>query len=302
MLEIIRSPFPIAELAQSSLHIPLIRSSILPLLHSPSDKWIAVEAHLENKLVGLTLSEIYDEGLNNISAQLYSFIVLPSYRQQGIGRQLFSFTQKLLVEEERINSFEFLYTQEDPFTQAIEKILASQGWTPAKTSLIRCYFDMWVFNPPWLHYPNRLSSSMKFFSWKNLLSEDRKHIQYLADQGRFPLYLNPLQQEELINIETSVGLRQKDKVVGWSVTQHFDPLTLFYSSLYIDKELLHIGYGIQLLAESIRRHKNLPIRYAYFEVNIKGIDRSWAYFIKKRLIPLAFKIEHIKHPVKLFLR
>ena len=296
MLEIKHSLLPIFELAQSPEYIPLIRPSILPFLRQPSPvgQWVAIEARLENELVGLTLSEVYDEHLK-YTAQLYSFVVKPLYRQQGIGRKIFAFTQDWLVKQEKIASFEFVYTQEDPFTPALEKILASQGWTPAKTLLIRCDFDVNEFNPPWLHYANRLSSSMRFFSWNELLPTDKKHIAYLASQRRFVPYLNPLEEPDLIDKPTSVGLRQKEQIVGWSITKRVNPTTIFYSMLYVDHSLLHQGYGIQLLAESIRRQKKLRIPDATLEINVREIDPSWAHFLKRRLMPLARKIEHIQH-------
>lgn len=297
MLEIKLSSLPISNVAQSPEHIPLIRPSILPFLHKPPStvsRWIAIEAHIDNEIVGLTLSEVYDEHWK-YTAQLYSFIVKPEYRRQGIGRQLFAFTQDLLIKKEKISSFEFFYTQEDPFSPAIEKILASQGWSAAKTSLIRCDFDVTVFNPQWLHYSNRLSPSMHFFSWKDLRPTDRSYIEYLAYQRRFVPYLNPLVEEELIDLETSVGLRQNEKIVGWSITKRRDPSTICYSILYIDSAFLHQGCGIQLLVESIRRQKHLHIPNAILEINVREIDPSWARFIKKRLFPLARKIEHVKH-------
>jgi GNAT superfamily N-acetyltransferase len=302
MLEIKRSSLVSSELARSPDYIALIRPTILPFLQHPSSvgQWIAVEARLKGKLVGLTLSEVYDDGWKRI-AQLYSFIVHPHYRHQGIGRQLFALTQDLLVKEEKILSFEFFYTQEDPFTPALEKILASKGWTPAKTLLIRCHFDAYAFNPSWIHYPYRLPASFSFFSWKNLLPEDRKQIEYLASQGRFVPSLNPFRNEALIDMETSVGLRQGKHIMGWSITQRPDPATIHYAILYIDSSLLHTGCGIQLLVESIRRQKALPIPTAILEINVKEIDPSWWRFIKKRLLPIAKKVERIKYAVHLFI-
>jgi GNAT superfamily N-acetyltransferase len=302
MLEIKRSPLLLAELAQSPDYIPLIRPSILPFLHQPSrvGKWVPVEVRLNNELVGLTLAEVYDDGWQRM-AQLYSFIVKPNYRRQGIGSQLFAFTQDLLVKEEKIVSFEFVYIQEDPFTPAIEKILASQGWLPAKTFLIRCHFDAYSFDPPWIHYSFRLPPKMSFFPWKELQPEERKYIEYLGLQRRFLPYLNPFREEELLDKETSVGLRQEGRIVGWSITHRTDPSTLCYLMLYIDSTLLHTGLGIQLLVESIRRHKKLSIPNAVLEINVKEIDPSWWHFIQKRLMPLSQKIERIKRPIRLFI-
>lgn len=301
MLEIKPSPLSRLEIAQSPEYLPLIKSSILPFLKKPIPvgKWIAIEARLDHELVGLALSEVYPKPFGK-TAELYSIIVKQSHRRQGIGRQLFSFTQNLLVKEEKVISFECVYTQEDPFTPALEKILASNGWEPAKTSVIRCHFDAYAFNPPWIRRSFTLPNSMQFFPWKELLLKDRRYIEHLAGQRRFLPYLNPLRKEEFIDLDTSVGLRRNGCVAGWCITKRPDPATIRYSILYIDSELLQKGYGIQLLVESIRRQKQLPIPKAIFEVNVKEIDPSWSHFIKKRLMPLACKVEHIKHPFLFF--
>lgn len=301
MLEIKCSSLSSFEIAHSPEYIPLIHPPILSFLQQPTSigEWITIEARLDNELVGLTLTEVYEQYWSH-TAQLYSFIVKPSHRRQGIGRQLFSFTEHFLVTEKKIRSFEFIYIQEDPFAPAIEKILASQGWTSPRTMLIRCHFDANSFNPPWIHSGYALPHTMSFFPWKELLPEDRQRIQYLAYQRRVLPYLNPLQEEKLIDMETSVGLRHNGQIIGWSITHRPNPSTVIYSKLYIDSDFSYKGYGIQLLAESIRRHKNLPIPHAIFEVNIKEIDRSWAHFIKRRLFPWASRIEHLKKPFRLF--
>jgi GNAT superfamily N-acetyltransferase len=302
MLEIKRSSLPLSELAQSPEYIPLIDPYILTFLKQPTHvgKWVAIEARLEGKLVGLALFEVYDEGLRH-TAQLYSLIVSPNHRRKGIGRQLLAFAQEVAVKEEESVSFEFVYSKEDPFAPAIDKILASLDWAPPNTLLVRCHFDAYAFDPPWIHRQYHLPPSMTFFTWTNLTPEDKKHIEYLGYHQRFLPYLNPFKDEKLIDKETSVGLRHKKQVVGWSITHRTDPSTICYRSLYVDSSLLHTGYGIQLLVESIRRHKKLPIPNAVLEANVRQIDPSWAHFIKKRLFPLTNKIEHVKHAIRIFI-
>lgn len=301
MLEIKRSSLPLSELAQSPEYISLIDPYILTFLQQPTHvgKWVAIEARLDSELIGLALFEVYDDGLKH-TAQLYSFIISSHHRRKGIGRQLFAFAQEVAVNEEDCISYEFIYTQENPFTTALEKILTSSNWT-SKTLLVRCHFDAYSFDPPWIHRNYPLPPSMSFFTWTNLNPEDRKHIEYLAYHQRFLPYLNPFKEEKLIDKETSVGLRHKKKVVGWSITHRTDPSTICYRALYVDSSLLHTGYGIQLLIESIRRHKKLLIPHAILEVNVKEIDSSWTHFIKKRLFPLSNKIEHVKHAIRIFI-
>lgn len=298
MLTFQRSSLPFSTLLQSSDYSALIQQAIFSHLvnSSPVTHWVAIEARLEGELIGLSISEIYP--LHQL-AQIDSLVVIPSHRRQGIGRQLFAFTENLLIQEENIRVIEVMYEQADLFTPALEKILSSLGWSPATLLLIRCHFDVKAFNPHWFQRSYPLPASMSFFPWKELQLEERGYIEYLAEQGRFLETLSPFLEEKLIDRETSVGLRQKEKIVGWSITRRLNPSTIYYSSLYIDSDLLYKGYGIQLLIESIRRQKQLPIPYAIFEVSVKEIDPSWWRFIKKRLMPHASKIDRIKKAIKI---
>ena len=299
-LELKRTQLELSSLIQLSEYASLIKPTVLSTLKSPSpySRWVVAEARLDQELVALSLSEVFP--LYRI-AQLESLVVIESHRRSGFGRQLLGYTQDLLVKEEKILAFEVFYEQEALSAPAIEKIIASLGWLPAKIFLIRCHFNAYAFNPPWIRHSFRLPSDMQFFSWKELRPQDRAFIEYLNQQGRFLPYLSPLRDEAHINLETSIGLRKQDQLVGWSITRRTEAETLLYSSLYADASLQQSGYGIQLLIESIHRHKQLPIPNAIFEMIVKEIDPSWWRFIQKRLMPLANKIERIKRAGHIFL-
>jgi GNAT superfamily N-acetyltransferase len=300
MFKLQRTTLSMPSLLKSSDYSSLIHNSLHlnPTLLSSVTHWVALEARYEGELVGLSLSEIYPLHHN---AQLSSFVVKSNYRRQGIGRKLFAFTEEALSQEENVQIIELMYEQTDPYTPFLEKIMASLGWSAAKILLIRCHFNVLTFNASWLHHPYH-PFPMSFFDWKDLTPEDRAYIAYLGHQGRFLPYLSPLREEELIDRETSVGLRRSGLVVGWSITRRPDPSTIRYSSLYIDSSLLQAGHGIQLLVESIRRQKQLLIPHALFEVNLTEIDPSWWRFVKKRLMPTADKIERIKKACRILKR
>lgn len=299
MLEFKRTPLPSSTLAHSPEYIPLIKPEILPQLPLLSSEfyWVAVEAHLHNQLVGLALAEVYP---HNHFSQLYSFVVQENYRRQGIGTQLFAFLQKWLIEQEQVQALGIEYERKAPYAPALEKIVASQGWLPPYTYLIRCHFDVRIFNPPWFHRSYAFPPSFQLFPWKELLPAERKHIDYMEQQGMFPPYLFPFQNESQLDLETSVGLRQNGQLVGWSITHRLDPETISYSILYIDRSLHRSGLGIQLLIASIQRQKQSLVPYALFEVKLKEIDPSWWHFVKKRLIPTAQRVERMRWAIHVF--
>lgn len=299
MLEIKRTTLPLSELIQSPDYASLIKPSLLPELRSPSDltRWIAAEAWMDGKLAALALAEIYP--LNRIG-KLRSLVIHENFTGKGIWRPLFTFMQERLSSEEKMRGMEWIYDQESPSAPAMESILASLGWAPPLLYLIRFHFDADSFNPPWLNRTFPLPANMRYFPWKDLLPQDRDTINYLSQQGRFPPYLSPLYKEETIDLETSVGLRKEGLLVGWSLTRRPDPSTILYSSLYIDSGLLYGGYGIQLLLESIRRHKKLPVPHALFEISLREIDPTWLHFVNKRLLPYAVRVERIKQAFRIF--
>lgn len=299
MLEIRQCPLPPHDLILSPDYVPLIPPPLLHELASQSavTDWIATEARVGGKLAALALAEIY---AYNRLAKLQSLEIGESFKGQGIWRSLFVFIQDFLAKEKKVRGVEWTFDQGSPSAPAVEKILVSLGWPPPELYLMRLHFDAYAFNPRWIQRPNSLPSTMHFFPWKELSLDDRGHIDYLSQQGRFLPYLSPLLKAETIDLETSIGLRQGDTLIGWSITRRPDPSTIVYASLYIDSGLLRSGYGIQLLIESIRRHKALPIPHALLELSLHEIDHSWWHFVNKRLIPLASKIDRIKRTFHVF--
>ncbi len=260
--------------------------------------WVATEARLDGELVGCAMAQYFSI---NQTAQLYSLVVKENYRQRGIGQALFQCLETTLKEQDHIFALGFEYEKNDAYAPAIEKILAHRQWNPPKLYLVRCHFDAYAFNPRWIHLANRFPPEMELFKWKDLTAEERKRIAFMRDQGMFLPYLSPFREEQQIDLPTSVGLRYKNQVIGWSITHRLDPDTLRYSALYIDKDFQFSGYGILLLSESIRLHKQLPIPRAIFEINLQEIDLSWRRFVKKRLIPISDRVERMKWAIQIYI-
>lgn len=276
----------------SERYAPLISPTLLSLIQEPSStRWLACEAHLDNELAALSLSEIYP--LNRI-AKIHSLTIKENFTGKGIWKPLFTYTQNHLIHEEKMKALEWTYDALSPSAPAIEFILKDLGWPPSTLYLLRFHFEQKTFHPPWAR-SIPLPSNMHYFPWKELTPQDKETIEYLEAQGRFLPYLSPLKHAEKIHPETSIGLRKNNKLVGWSITHLIDPSTLLYHSLYDQT-----GYGIHLLIESIHRHQQLPIPNGLFEINLKEIDPTWWHFINKRLLPFATHMEKIKRSFKIF--
>lgn len=281
----------------TSLILPLAQQRLKE--NSPEEGyWILATADLRGECVGCALAQYF---YTNQTAQLYSLFVKENYRRQGIALALFRYLETSLKEQDLICALGFEYEKNDPYSPAIEKILSHQQWRPPKLYLVRCHFDAYAFDTRWIHFTNRFPPEMELFPWSELTTEERNRIAFMGDQGMFLPYLSPFREEELIDLPTSVGLRYQGQIIGWSITHRLDPRTLRYSILYIGKDFQMSGYGIQLLSESIRLHKQLPIPRAIFEINLQEIDLSWRRFVKKRLIPIADKVERMKWALQIYI-
>lgn len=278
-------------------YINLLFSSSCPFLKAKLDPWIITEAWLEQKLVGLSLAESY---LHNSAAEIYSFMVHPSYRRQGIGQLLMVATEKRLVEEEKRLSIGINYGKEQTCTPFLEKILFNLSWSPAQVTLIRYLFNALNFNPSWFSRPFTLPSSFEIFPWTQASFQDLQHICYLVQQGRVLSYLSPFHEEEAVYLPTSLGLRKEEVLIGWSITHLLNFKTLRYTALFIDQPFIHQGLGINLMVRSIQLQQQIGLPWAIFEVNPQQIEPSWAHFIYKRLSVHAIEKQTIKTAIQTY--
>lgn len=276
-------------------------SSVLQSLDTENKHYVAFEARIEGHLVGLVLAEVF---ASNRTGQLYLLFVEEGFRGQGIGKALFARMQNFLVKEEKVFAIGFEYEEGTPYTQAIEKILVYHRWAIPSVYLLRCHFDSYHFDPKWLYLPFNLPANMEFFQWKELTGQDRKDLQKIKDEKGLNSLLWPFREEHTIDLLTSVGLRRDNQLVGWSITNRLGD-TIRYSILYVEKELQALGYGIQLLIESIRQHDRLmhgdnPAPKALFEIVLAQINATWTRFVEKRLIPHSTKVDRMKWALKFF--
>lgn len=275
--------------------------SVLQSLETENKHYVAFEARIEGHLVGLVLAEVF---ASNRTGQFYLLFVEEGHRGQGIGQALFACMQNFLVKEEKVFAIGFEYEGEAPSTQAMEKILAHQHWTIPSVYLLRCHFDSYHFDPKWLYLPFNLPANMEFFQWKDLTERDRHDLEEIKEKRGLNPLLWPFREEEKIDLLTSVGLRRDNQLVGWSITHRLGD-TIRYSILYVEKELQVLGYGIQLLIESIRQHDRLmhgdnPAPKALFEIVLAQINATWKRFVEKRLIPHSTKVDRMKWALKFF--
>ena len=232
---------------------------------------------------------------------IHSLYVQPEYRQQHISLNLM---QHILEEARKRGSLNFtcIYPLNDPYTAAMEKIFASIGWTESRPFMLRCMFNVYLFNTPWIHQDYPFPPDYEEFPWTELTSEDRQELKHMDSQQMIPSSISPFIEEERIEPINSLGLRYKGKIVGWCITHRIAPNTIRYTSLFILPSLQFRKLAMKLLSDSIRMHTITPTPWATFDVPILNVHYSWMHLVKHRLAPYADKVIHFQQAWHVYIK
>lgn len=257
---------------------------------------IAVAALLDGQPVGLALG-IYRAAL--LPGELYSLFVQETHRHTGIGGQLLKKFEEVLKEKGSRNA-KLIYQAGLATTLDFESLLQANQWRQGTMVLAKVYFDAAAFNPKWLHQKYPLAAGCEQFMWKDLKAEEKSRLEYLVEQGAIPSPLSPFQKKNQIDWKTSVGLRNKDGVIGWMVNLRPSRDVLEYRSLFVFADYYLQGHAMRLLSQSILFMQKKPPRLAVLETYLNNVDNRWIKFVKNRLIPYAEKIERFYEVWKTF--
>lgn len=205
---------------------------------------MGISASAAGEIVGLAIAEL----LPDRNAELLSLFVQPAYRQQGIGTRLVYELQRSLVKSSAVQLQ--VHYQSTPVTQtALEPMLQKLGWLPPEpTFLLAKTTTAAIAQAPWL-LQHLLPAEFTIFPWMELTNADRLHLEQLD----FPTALSPLSDLDRLEPLNSLGLRHRDRLIGWMVTHRVDPDTIRYSTLFVTPPFRFKGRGISLLAAAIER-------------------------------------------------
>jgi GNAT superfamily N-acetyltransferase len=242
------------------LYAPLLQAEDRPLLDklaptaasTPPDgsEVVAVGAAFLGKPRGLALAAYHHE---THTAYVLDLVVAKPYRKLGVGTHLLQHLETSLHSQgcERL----FVSYRKDDHTPALERVLHKTGWQPPQTDRLLFWASKAIIEAPWMNLP--LPSGYSFFPWEELTpSEQEALAQRHATQtgGWWTEGLSPFSYPlETLDTTTSLGLRRGNEVVGWMLNRPLAAGILEYSILFVSQPLQRRGYGIRLLAESIKR-------------------------------------------------
>jgi len=249
---------------------------------------VGIGAIDQNKPVGLALA-ILDKPYGH--ANILDLYVDPSHRNQHIGRDLL-----LTLQQESIKQgaglFTYIYPLNEDYTPALEKMIASCGWTKARPFLIKCHFNVFNFNIPWvMKSTHTFPPGYSIFPWAELTRAERQDLERRGRENEFAYAVSPFANEAKITPLNSIGLRFQGRVVGWMICHQIAPDTIQYSALYVESTLKQHGLiMVTLLVDSMHRHLTARNHWAILEIPLIRVPRSWLNFIERRLVPFADKV------------
>jgi GNAT superfamily N-acetyltransferase len=246
-------------------------------LHEPL---IAVTARVPEwpEWVGLALAQ---HTASAAGAEVVSLFVVPNQRQRGIGSGLLTHLAHVVAEQGR-RSIHLTYRDDWPGAVALERILARQGWSTPRDTLLLCKARLTsVLQAPWFAQA-RLATGYHVFPWDDLTPAEQQAIAARqAREGWFPAVLDPFQEAARREPTSSLGLRWHDEVVGWMITHRINTETVQYTSLFITPGRRHRAQAVPLLAAAGQRQAAQQIPFSTFQIDVT--NDPMRRFLERRL-------------------
>ncbi len=254
----------------------------IPLLLDHRRKnMMAIGAFDEKKPVGLCLSRL-NETLKK--ASLSSIFVCESYRNQGVGTRLLQTLEQRLAKR-IFREIEAEYICEPQVIKTFEPILKKLRWKNPVTC-------MYIVQVPYRNLPSwtwinkyQLPEDIALFPWHEIKDEEKEAIKTKKNQpGWYGDDLDPFTVKRP-EMSISQGLRHKNTVIGWCITERMSSDKLSYHKLFIAEEFQNTGFAMKLLYQSIQLQARADITYGCFAV--KADNHKMMRFYQKHMQPYA---------------
>lgn len=265
---------------------------------TPNSSKVAIGVELESEPIGLIFAEYSTTTATppKTFGQILSFFVVPEYRRQGIGTALL---QKMSAELKHRGYEEIsLKYLDNPYQVALEKILKGQNWLAPEATALICYgTTAKIKNARIIKYLDRLSPTLPddytIFPWHTLTESDRDYIKGVMETHPLTRKFSPFTEEKKIEPLNSLGLRYRDKVVGWMINHRTAPHTIRYTQMYVhpdykplSQSILFLGKAIKLQCEAVPEVPNATFR-------VETDNTPMVNFVNRRLAPHLENIRHV---------
>lgn len=207
--------------------------------------------------------------------------VIEKYRNSGIGTALLRAMEKRLAEKGFQKAGLVFFKPEKPPEFPLDFIAAKQGWSKPVLKTLFVKADERIRNAPWYN-KFKLSPSYELFLWCRLSEEEKQDFKKSLEKDPcYPGYLSPFINEEKIEPVNSVGLKYKDELVGWIITERIDEDTILYSRGFIKSQLQKSGLYVILISQAVEYSYQNGIYNGIYYVDAK--DSRMFNFVNRRM-------------------
>lgn len=250
------------------------------------------------------LGAIIVENLNNGTAKILSWYVLPPFRGLGIGKNLLEQTNKIL-RKNKFQSMHLSFRSDWKNAEATENILKKQKWEAPQTGVYICKipYDSYheIIQTAWGKRAT-LPEDIELFNWKDLTQKERERIiNKKVTENWFEDSVYPFQSEDKIDYATSTGFKYKGEVIGWMITHRSKSDTVEFSAAFVDQN--YKGGGLRknslflpLLLKSIELGSKDGAKYGTWQISHQ--NKTMLKFTEKFLKPYLTTFTELKFAYK----
>ncbi|WP_157737964.1 GNAT family N-acetyltransferase [Aneurinibacillus soli] len=225
-----------------------------PRLRQASAELIAIGAVQNNRPIGVVMAE---RRISTQSANLLSIFVTPACRRDHIGSHLMRVLEGELVKHGCGRLYvEFMASAKE--TSPFEVFFQSCGYAPSHPGIhLFRGTPQHLLESSWYVRCRQLPPRFSIATWSSTDTVERAAIR----QGEgvwYPPLLSPFVEENAIDPELSLVLRDQNDLVGWLITERMGESALLYKTMFVKKQHQRMGRGLALFAEGIRRMMQIP--------------------------------------------
>jgi GNAT superfamily N-acetyltransferase len=262
-----------------------------PLLMSPPSQRLAIGLMDGGRAAGLGLAEPMEDG----EVMVHSLYVVAGLRRKGYATALLAALEGA-AREAGCAKAAAIWMAGQPFTAAVERILAKRDWEPPQLRMHVIRSDLESIDKARWMTRARLEPGYETFPWVELTAAEREALFQRQALHPIPSVVWPFSSSPAIEPHSSLGVRYQGQVVGWVVNHPYDAKTVRFTCSYMVDELQGRGRLVAAYAESINRCRAAGITEAVWTVPAQ-FPRMVA-FARRHLMPYATSLTETRGSFK----
>jgi GNAT superfamily N-acetyltransferase len=247
---------------------------------------LGVVARVGAERVGLALADVPCEVAARRPASLLSVFVVPPHRRHGVAGRMVDALEHL-VYARGLSSMEAIYMTGRDSTQAVERLLASRGWSPPTLRAVTMRATLHELRRmPW-YGRVALGPSFEIVAWADVTNVE-KHAMAASQrqQAWIPQGLEPWRHERAgFDTTSSLALRHRGAVAGWVINHRISPEIVRFSGAFVRSDLARRGTIFALYTAALERLRQTSCRTITCVTPVR-YDRHVA-FLRRRCAPWA---------------